>query len=89
MLASRVLNARVAFIGTGNMGKHMAANLLKAGHEVSVFDVSPKPLEELKARGATVASSPAEAAKGAEQIITMLPSSPHVKEVSHRYPRSA
>jgi len=63
------------------MGKPMAANLLKAGHEVTVFDVSTKPGEELRAKGAQVAAKAADVAVGADAVVTMLPSSPHVKEV--------
>jgi 3-hydroxyisobutyrate dehydrogenase-like beta-hydroxyacid dehydrogenase len=74
----------VGFIGLGNMGKPMAANLLKAGHAVTVFDVARKPRDELMEQGAKVAAKAADVATGADAIVTMLPSSPHVKEVSPR-----
>lgn len=47
-----------------------------------MYAVAAAPVEELKAKGASVASSPAEAAKDVESVVTMLPSSPHVKQVS-------
>jgi 3-hydroxyisobutyrate dehydrogenase len=79
--AAPVLSARVGFIGLGHMGKPMALNLLKAGNQLSVFDVSQAPLKELEAKGATAARSPADAVSNAEIVVTMLPSSPHVREV--------
>jgi len=63
------------------MGKPMARNLLKAGNELTVFDISVEALAEFKALGATVATSPAETASNVELVITMLPDSPHVEEV--------
>jgi 2-hydroxy-3-oxopropionate reductase len=62
------------------MGKPMARNLLKAGHELVVFDVRPAPVRELAAVGAGEGSSPADVASRVEIVITMLPNSPHVKE---------
>jgi 4-hydroxybutyrate dehydrogenase/sulfolactaldehyde 3-reductase len=64
---------RVGFIGVGTMGAPMARNLLKAGFVLRVFDVNPKAAEALRAAGATVATSPADAARDAEAVITMLP----------------
>jgi 3-hydroxyisobutyrate dehydrogenase len=63
------------------MGRHMAANLLKKGHSVSAFDVSEAAVRDLASRGAVAAPSAAAAAQGSEVVITMLPSSPHVKAV--------
>jgi len=71
----------VAFIGLGNMGGPMARNLLKAGHALVVFDVVPRNVDVLVAAGARAAASSREAAADAELVITMLPSSPHVKAV--------
>ena len=59
---------KIGFIGLGNMGGPMAANLVKAGHEVTGFDLAA-PMPE----GVAGATSAAEAAKGAEVVITMLP----------------
>jgi 2-hydroxy-3-oxopropionate reductase len=73
--------AKVAFIGLGIMGKPMSKNLLKAGYELVVYDIVAKAVEEVVAAGAQAAKSPKEAAEQAETIITMLPNSPHVKEV--------
>ncbi|MFT5547781.1 NAD(P)-dependent oxidoreductase, partial [Rheinheimera aquimaris] len=70
--------AKVAFIGLGNMGGPMAINLVKAGHEVTAFDLSVAALAQVKAEGATVAASAADAVKGAEFVISMLPAGKHV-----------
>mmetsp|Transcript_22582 Transcript_22582/g.58974 ORF Transcript_22582/g.58974 Transcript_22582/m.58974 type:complete len:334 (+) Transcript_22582:44-1045(+) len=75
------MNAPVGFIGLGNMGGHMARNLLKAGRTVTVFDVAPEATQALATEGAAVADSPGEAAAGAGVVITMVPSNPHVREV--------
>jgi len=72
---------KVGFIGLGNMGRHQAANLLKKGHQVVVFDKSPEAVASLVAKGATSANSPKEIAEQAEVIVTMLPASAHVMEV--------
>ncbi|SAK88834.1 3-hydroxyisobutyrate dehydrogenase [Caballeronia ptereochthonis] len=72
---------KIGFIGLGHMGGPMAANLLKAGHAVTAFDLVPAALEAAKAAGATLAASPRAAAEGAEVVITMLPAAQHVKAV--------
>ncbi|EGC29496.1 3-hydroxyisobutyrate dehydrogenase [Dictyostelium purpureum] len=71
----------VGFIGLGNMGAHQAANLIKKGHNLMVFDLSKDNVNKLKEKGASVASSPAELAKNCDVIVTMLPASKHVKGV--------
>jgi 3-hydroxyisobutyrate dehydrogenase len=73
--------ATIAFIGLGNMGGPMAANLIKAGHKVVGFDLVQASLDQAKADGATIASSAATAVKDAEVIITMLPAGKHVVSV--------
>ncbi len=73
--------ARVGFVGLGNMGAPMAANLVKAGHQVSGFDLSAPTLQALKDAGGTVATSAAEAAREAEFVISMLPAGEHVRQV--------
>ena len=73
--------ATIGFIGLGNMGAPMAANLLKAGHLVRGFDLSPAAREAFVAAGGEAAASAAEAARGAEVIVTMLPAGEHVREV--------
>jgi len=73
--------ARVAFIGLGNMGGGMAANLAKAGHEVRAFDLSEAALARAAERGCARAGSAAEAVQDAEAVVTMLPAGKHVREV--------
>ncbi|MGB8623511.1 MAG: NAD(P)-binding domain-containing protein, partial [Paracoccaceae bacterium] len=68
---------KIGFIGLGNMGAPMAANLVKAGHEVTGFDVAA-PCPE----GVTKAGSAAEAAKGREVVITMLPNGDILRTVA-------
>jgi 3-hydroxyisobutyrate dehydrogenase len=71
----------IGFIGLGNMGGPMAANLVKAGYTVRGFDLVPASLEAARAEGIAVAGSALEAAEGAEVVITMLPAGRHVVEV--------
>ena len=66
---------RIGFIGLGIMGKPMAKNLLKAGYEVTVYDIVGEPMEELVTDGAQRASSNKEVAENCEKIITMVPDS--------------
>jgi 3-hydroxyisobutyrate dehydrogenase len=72
--------ARIAFIGLGNMGAPMAANLVKAGHEVHGYDLNAAAVAALAASGVKGAASAGEAATGADVIITMLPAGEHVRE---------
>lgn len=73
---------KIGFLGLGNMGGPMAHNLLKAGHQLTVFDLSEAAVASLVAAGASAAPSIAELARSdAEMIITMLPAAPHVKSV--------
>lgn len=71
--------AIVAFIGLGNMGGPMAANLVKAGYTVRAFDLSEAALETAQLQGCEVASSAREAAAEADFVISMLPAGKHVK----------
>src|SRR3954471_15763423 len=73
--------ANIAFIGLGNMGGPMAANLVKAGHKVIAFDLVEASKDQAKTDGATIAESAAAAVKGAEVVITMLPAGKHVISV--------
>jgi 3-hydroxyisobutyrate dehydrogenase len=75
------MNHNIAFIGLGNMGGPMALNLLKAGFGLTVFDLSPSALQTAQAAGAKVAATAAEAAAGAEIIVSMLPASAHVEDL--------
>ncbi|MCA3303621.1 MAG: NAD(P)-binding domain-containing protein, partial [Roseomonas sp.] len=72
--------ARIGFVGLGNMGAHMVRNLLKAGHEVTVFDLVPAAIASVTPNGAKAAPNAAEAARGAEYVITMLPAGQHVRD---------
>ena len=71
----------IAFIGLGNMGGGMAANLVKNGFVVRAFDLSDAALAKAEAAGATRASSAAEAVAGADAVVTMLPAGKHVEAV--------
>jgi 3-hydroxyisobutyrate dehydrogenase len=71
----------IGFIGLGNMGGPMAANLLKAGHSLTVFDLSKTALQAAVDAGARTAASPREAAQASEVVITMLPAAAHVRAV--------
>ncbi|MGZ5802829.1 MAG: 3-hydroxyisobutyrate dehydrogenase [Xanthobacteraceae bacterium] len=73
--------ARIGFIGLGNMGLPMARNLIKAGHQVSGFDVVKAGIDSLASSGGTAASSAVQACADAEVIITMLPAGEHVRNV--------
>ena len=73
--------ADIGFIGLGNMGGPMAANLVEAGHAVVGFDVVPAALEAAVARGVTAAASAEEAAAAAPVASTMLPAGAQVREV--------
>ncbi|AXS84775.1 3-hydroxyisobutyrate dehydrogenase [Marinobacter sp. Arc7-DN-1] len=73
--------ATITFIGLGNMGGPMASNLIKAGHEVTVFDLSKDAVAALVSEGAKTADTAHEAANGAECVITMLPAGQHVEAV--------
>ncbi|MGJ9507926.1 2-hydroxy-3-oxopropionate reductase [Actinotignum sp. GS-2025b] len=73
---------KIGFIGLGIMGKPMAKNLLKAGHELFVNDHNAEAVAEVVEAGATAVANGKEAAEKAELVITMLPNSPHVKAVA-------
>ena len=73
--------ATITFIGLGNMGGPMASNLVKAGHDVTVFDLSKDAVAALVSEGAKSANTAHEAAAGAECVITMLPAGQHVEAV--------
>ena len=71
---------KIAFLGLGNMGAPMAANLVKAGHAVVGFDLVEAARQAAVASGVAIAASGAEAARAAEVIVTMLPAGRHVLE---------
>lgn len=72
---------KIAFIGLGIMGKPMVYNLLKAGHEVIVYDIIKENINQAVEHGAVASDSAEDAARQCTLIITMLPNSPHVKSV--------
>ncbi len=72
---------KIGFIGLGIMGKPMVANLLKAGHELVVYDVVKENVTAMVEKGATAADSSKQVAEQCKLVITMLPNSPHVKTV--------
>jgi 3-hydroxyisobutyrate dehydrogenase len=73
--------ASIGFIGLGNMGGPMMRNLLKAGHQVAAFDLSEAALAAAAEAGATACAKAADAVKGAEVVVSMLPAGAHVKSV--------
>ena len=73
--------AMIAFIGLGNMGSGMCANLVKAGHEVKAFDLSEAAVAHAVEQGASAASSTQDAVAGADAVVTMLPAGKHVRMV--------
>jgi len=72
---------KIAFVGLGNMGGGMAANLVKAGHEVSAFDLSADAASRARDNGAQTFGSVREAVEGVEAVVTMLPNGQIVKQV--------
>ncbi|MFT5873822.1 MAG: 2-hydroxy-3-oxopropionate reductase, partial [Clostridium sp.] len=75
------MKKNIGFIGLGIMGKPMSLNLIKAGHNLTVYDINKETVEKLVSSGAISASSPKEVAENSDIIFTMLPNSEHVKEV--------
>ncbi|XP_065184800.1 3-hydroxyisobutyrate dehydrogenase, mitochondrial-like [Sycon ciliatum] len=71
----------IGFVGLGNMGGHMAKNLIRSGYSLIVHDLNADSVADLKNSGASSASSPADVAQQTSCIITMLPQSDHVKAV--------
>src|ERR1700759_1452720 len=73
--------ATIAFIGLGNMGGPMVANLVKGGHKVVAFDLVASSRDQAKADGAAIAESSIASVKGADGVLTMLPAGKHVLSV--------
>ncbi|HPU15859.1 MAG TPA: 3-hydroxyisobutyrate dehydrogenase, partial [Polymorphobacter sp.] len=72
---------RIGFIGLGNMGGGMAANLVKAGHAVNAFDLSGDACARARDAGCSIAADAAAAVAGADAVVTMLPAGTHVRSV--------
>ena len=70
---------KIGFVGLGNMGAPMCRNLLRHGHALRVYDLVPALVRPLAEAGCEAASSAPDCAKGVEALVTMLPSSPHVR----------
>ena len=75
------MSLSIGFIGLGNMGGPMAANLIKAGHAVKVFDLSAPAVSHLVVQGATAATDAKHCATDVDVLISMLPASKHVKSL--------
>ncbi|TMP29132.1 3-hydroxyisobutyrate dehydrogenase [Pseudoalteromonas rubra] len=73
--------AKIGFIGLGNMGGPMAANLVKAGHQVTVFDLSAEAVNHLVSLGAHAADKVSDVCSGADFVVSMLPASKHVRMI--------
>ncbi len=73
--------AKIGLIGVGNMGTGMSKNILKAGHELTVYDVRTGPLEKLAQLGAHAAASPKEVGESADTVFIMVLNVDQVKEV--------
>jgi 2-hydroxy-3-oxopropionate reductase len=73
------LASKIGFVGLGIMGRPMAKNLLKAGHELVVFDVVPAPVEDVASAGAAKGASAKDVAARTQIVITMLPDGPDVE----------
>lgn len=74
-------NGQVGFIGVGTMGREMARNLAQKGYQVTAYDVHPEAVQPLAQFGVRAAGTVAEAAAGADVVITMLPDTPDVEAV--------
>ena len=72
---------RVGFVGCGTMGEHMARNICKGGHELSVFDLNIEPLQRLQADGAAIKQRPADVAANADVTILMVVNDNQIREV--------
>lgn len=75
------MTGKIAFIGLGAMGQPMAANILKSGTPLTVYDIEPERMTPLHNLGAAFADSVEDAARGADIVVTMLPNTPQVDEV--------
>lgn len=79
-MASAAGSKNIGFVGLGNMGGHMATNLMKNGHKLHVFDISKQACDSLKSKGATVYQNTSELALKSDFVITMLPNNDIVQK---------
>ena len=77
---SSSVSSKIGFIGLGIMGRPMVKNLLKAGHQVTVYDIMPAGMDDVAAAGAQKGSSPKDVAGKTDIIITMVPDGPEVEQ---------
>ena len=70
------MDKKIGFIGLGNMGEHMAVNIIKAGFDLTVYDVRPEPMQRLQQLGAKVAHSPQEVGEKCDIIQTIVVNDP-------------
>ncbi|XP_036331405.1 probable 3-hydroxyisobutyrate dehydrogenase, mitochondrial [Rhagoletis pomonella] len=80
MSSQAAASKNVGFIGLGNMGGHMASNLIKQGHKLHVYDISKEACNNLKSKGATIYEKTTDLAKNSDFVITMLPNNDIVWE---------
>jgi 2-hydroxy-3-oxopropionate reductase len=74
------VSSKIGFVGLGIMGRPMAKNLLKAGHQVTVYDIMPTGMDDVVAAGAQKGTSPKDVASKTDIIITMVPDGPEVEQ---------
>lgn len=80
---------KIAFLGLGNMGLPMARNLLRAGHQLTIYNRTRSKAEPLRSDGANVAASPAEAVGGAEIVFTMVADDAALEQVMSEHTLAA
>jgi 4-hydroxybutyrate dehydrogenase/sulfolactaldehyde 3-reductase len=73
---------KVAFLGLGTMGGPMALNLIRKGHDLAVYDIAAKSIARFEKESCRIAADPRDAARGAEVVITVLPTSRQVREAA-------
>mgnify|MGYP003541510782 CR=1 FL=1 len=74
------MSSKIGFVGLGIMGRPMVKNLLKAGHQVTVYDIMPAGMDDVAAAGAEKGTSPRDVASRTDIIITMVPDGPEVEQ---------
>src|SRR5258708_1616201 len=75
------MDKKIGFIGLGNMGEHMAANIAKAGFDLTVYDICPEPMQKLQQLGAKAARSPQEVGEKCDIIQVIVVNDTQVEEV--------
>jgi len=83
-MSTQSASKNIGFVGLGNMGGHMASNLMKSGHQLHVYDINREACDRLSAKGAKVYQKTTELAKVSDFVITMLPNNDIVSETYHQ-----